>query len=196
MDTQNGFGYDVGRDQRSIRRSKRQRLQNQQGQPRTADSLPRAKRKKPNRTRRKTNPQPRKNRPNKNINQMSLQCCTEKTCLLNCGRPILASIRKDFDSKLYDEQNTFLSSLIDVEPKLRRNRITYNIRDASGLRKNRVCKKAFLKVFGIGKKRITVLIKKVQPFSGDIQKDQRPLNRNAKKLPLPLKAEVLLKRCF
>lgn len=173
-----------------IRRSKRLRQHNQTAQPRTAEALPRAKRKKPNRTRRKTKPQPRKNRPNESINQMSLQCFTENTCLLNHGRPILASIRNDFDSKLYDQQNTYLSSVIDVEPRQRRNRITYNIRDASGLRKVKVCKKAFLKIFGIGKKRITVLLRKVQPYSGDIQKDRRPLNRNAKKLPLSIKAEV------
>lgn len=185
MNDRNGFQYHFNREEDALRRSKRTRNQIVE----TEDGLPRAKRKTPV-SRRRTKAQPRKNRPNKNTREMSLQCCTENTCLLNYDRSIIASIRKDFDSKLYDEQNSYLSSLIDVQPKDKRNRITYNIRDVSGLRKVKVCKTAFLKIFGIGKRRITVLLKKIQPYSGDVQKDQRALTRNAKKLPMPLKAEV------
>ena len=190
MDVQNGFGYDANSKKDSLRRSKRLSRPNDQAtQPQIGDALPRAKRKKPN-SRRRIKPEPRKNRPHENIERMSLQCCTEKTCLLNYDREILASIRKEFDRKLYDEQNSYLNSLIDVEQKEKRNRITYHVRDASGLQKVKVCKMAFLKIFGIGKKRIAVLLKKIQPYSGDIQRDQRPLNRNAKTLQLSLKAEV------
>ncbi|KAK3720986.1 hypothetical protein QZH41_018543 [Actinostola sp. cb2023] len=123
---------------------------------------------------------------------MNMDCCMEKTCLLNHG--VIALIRNDFDSKLYEQQNTYLSSLIDVNPNAKRNRITYNIRDTSGLRKVQVCKTAFLKILGIGKKRITVLLKKIQPYSGDVEVDQRRVNRNAKRIPLDLKAEVTYKR--
>lgn len=190
MDVNSGFGYDFSARNDNVRRSKRlKQPRSQATQPRMEDALPRAKRRKTI-SRRRVKPQPRKNRPHNNIARMSLQCCTEKTCLLNYGREILASIRKDFDSKLYDEQNSYLNSLIEVEPKERRNRVMYHIKDMSGLRKVKVCKMAFLKIFGIGKKRITVLLKKIQPYSGDIQRDQRPLNRNAKKLQLSLKAEV------
>lgn len=188
MDERNGFEYNFNPEDDVRRRSKRntQRVQVIE----TEEALPRAKRRTPV-SRKRTKAKPRRNRPHPNTRQMSLQCCTERTCLLNYDRPIIASIRKDFDRKLYDEQNSYLNSLIDVEPKDKRNRITYNIRDLSGLRKIKVCKTAFLKIFGIGKKRITVLLKKIQPYSGDIQKDQRALTRNAKKLSLSLKAEVL-----
>ncbi|KAK3729309.1 hypothetical protein QZH41_011432 [Actinostola sp. cb2023] len=119
---------------------------------------------------------------------MNMDCCMEKTCLLNHG--VIALVRNDFDSKLYEQQNTYLSSLIDVNPNAKRNRITYNIRDTSGLRKVQVCKTAFLKILGIGKKRIAVLLKKIRPYSGDVEVDQRRANRNAKRIPLGLKAEV------
>ncbi|KAK3742378.1 hypothetical protein QZH41_002603 [Actinostola sp. cb2023] len=103
---------------------------------------------------------------------------------------IVALIRRDFDRKLYEEQNNLLNSLVDVEFKTSRNRISYYIRDLSGLRKIKVCKKAFMKIFGIGKKRIAMLLRKAQPYSGDIEKDQRRFNRNAKTLELTLKTEV------
>lgn len=103
---------------------------------------------------------------------------------------MIASIRTHFDGKLYDQQNSYLSSLIDVEMKAQRKRIAYNIRDASGLRKVKVCKTAFLKIFGIGKKRLAILLKKIQPYSGHVEEDRRRDNRNQKRIPLVLKAEV------
>lgn len=188
MDDENGFEYNFNREKDTRRRSKRN---TQRGQAiETNEGLPRAKRRTPV-SRKKTKAKPRRNRPHKDTRNISLQCCTERTCLLDYDRSIIASIRKDFDSKLYDEQNSYLNSLIDVEPKEKRNRITYNIRDVSGLRKVKVCKTAFLKIFGIGKKRVVVLLKKIRPYSGDVEKDHRVQTRNAKKLPLPLKAEVL-----
>ena len=85
-----------------------------------------------------------------------------------------------------DEQNNYMSSLIDVIPKEKRNNITYHIKDVSGFRKTPVCKNAFLKIIGIGKKRIAVLLKQIQPFSGDVQRDQRRCNRNQRRIPLAL----------
>ena len=187
MSTTTDFNYnfdpeDIGRHTRSKTRT----LREANFQP---NSLPRAKRRKFT-SRRKTKPTPRKNRPYSNVHNLSLQCCTEKTCLLECGHEVIAAIRQDFDGKLYDEQNAFLVSLIDIQPKVQKKRIIYNIRDDSGLRKVKVCKKAFLKILGIGKKRIAVLVKKIQPYSGQVQEDQRRNNRNQKRLPLALKAQV------
>jgi len=155
--------------------------------------LPRTKRRKIA-SRKKVTATPRKNRPYSSIENMNMDCCMEKTCLLNHGRRVIALIRNDFDSKLYEQQNTYLSSLIDVNPNAKRNRITYSIRDTSGLRKVQVCMTAFLKILGIGKKRIAVLLKKIRPYSGDVEVDQRRTNRNAKRIPLGLKAEVTHKR--
>lgn len=142
-------------------------------------------------SRRKTVANPRKNRPYQNCHRMNLECCTEKTCLLNRGRDVIGLIRNDFDRKLYEEQNNLLNSLIDVQERTVRKRITYNIRDASGLRKIPVCKKAFTKIFGIGNKRIAVLLRKAKPYSGDIEQDQRRFVRNEKRIPLAMKAEVM-----
>lgn len=153
------------------------------------DRLPRAKRQR-TRSRKKTVATVRSNRPYSDVLGMNLQCCTENTCLLNHGREVITAIRDQFDRKLYDQQNTSLSSLIDVEVRNQRKRITYNIRDASGLRKVKVCKTAFMKIFGIGKKRVAILFKKIQPYSGHVEEDQRRNNRNQKKIPLVLKAEV------
>ena len=121
--------------------------------------LPRAKKQK-TKSRKKTRPSARKNRPYPNVQNMTLQCCTEGTCLLNHGHRVIATIRRDFDRKLYDEQNSFLVSLIDIKLRTQRNKITYHVRGATGLDKVKVCKTAFLKIFGIGRKRIQVLLKK------------------------------------
>jgi len=145
-------------------------------------------------SRRKTKAQPRKNRPYQDCRRMNMDCCKEQNCLSNQGIAIILIIRRDFDTKLYEEQNNFLNSFIDVELKLRRSRITYNIRDVSGLRKIQICKTAFMKIFGIGRKRIDVFLRKKKPFSGDIEEDRRrKFSRNQKKLPLSVKAEVFIK---
>lgn len=190
MNITKGLGYNFDREETRKRRCKQLKQGCNAGNAsRDNNALPRAKTKKKV-SRRKTKAQPRKNRPHYDHNQMSLECCTEKTCLLNQGRPIIAMIRTDFDQKLYDEQNNYLNLLIDVCPRAVRNKITYNIHDVSGLRKVQVCKKAFLKIFGIGNKRITVLLKKIKPYTGDVEQDQRQFNRNQLKIPLALKAEV------
>jgi len=185
MDTTTGLGYNFDPEQ-NVRRQPRRKTNQVTHEH---ERLPRVKIQKVS-SRRKTTATARRNRPYTNVRDMNLQCCTENTCLLIHGREVIVAIRNDFDSKLYDQQNTYLSSLIDVEVKNKRNRLTYNIRDISGLRKVKVCKTAFLKILGVGKKRITVLLKKIQPYSGHVQEDQRRNNRNQKKLPLLLKAEV------
>ena len=187
MDITEGLGYKFDREaETQKRRSKR--LRGRDGGM-ARDALPRAKIiKKPNR--RKSKAQARKNRPHKDLAQMNLECCTDKTCLLNQGRHVITTIRGEFDRKLYEEQNAYLNSLIDIYPRTIRNRITYNIRDGSGMRKVEVCKTAFRKIFGIGTKRIKVLLRKIKPYSGDVEQDRRCLNRNQRKVPLSLKAEV------
>lgn len=189
MDITEGLGYEFVREETGKRRSKRLEGRNANLDNGSNEVLPREKRKK-TASRRKTTAQPRKNRPHQDHAHMNLECCVEKTCLLNQGHDIIALIRADFDKKLYEQQNYYLNSLIDVQSRTVRNRITYNIRDVSGLRKVEVCKKAFLKMFGIGNKRIDVLLRKNKPYSGDIEQDQRRFNRNERKLPLTLKAEV------
>lgn len=186
MNITEGIGYKFDREETQKRRSKRLKGHNANL---SNNALPRAKIVK-KASRRKNRARPRKNRPNPVLAEMSLECCTAKTCLLNQGRPIIAMIRRDFDRKLYEEQNDYLNSLIDVCPRTVRIKITYNIRDASGLRKVQVCKKAFLKIFGISHKRITVLLKKIKPYTGDVEQDLRRLNRNQRKIPLRWKAEV------
>ena len=141
MSTTTNFNYnfdpeDIGRHTRS----KTKTLREANAQP---NSLPRAKRRKFT-SRRKTKPTPRKNRPYSNVHSMSLMCCTEKTCLLECGSEVIAAIRQDLDGKLYDEKNAFLVSLIDIKLKEQKKRIIYNIRDDSGLRKVNVCKMLIL----------------------------------------------------
>lgn len=190
MDLTEGFSYEFVRENNGgSRYSERLRRHAADLDGSNNETLPRVKRRKIA-NRRKTIAHPRKNRPHRDCNRMSLECCMEKTCLLNQGRDIIALIRNDFDEKLYEEQNNFLNSLIDVQGRTVRKRITYNIRDASGLRKLPVCKKAFTKIFGIGNKRIAVLLRKTKPYSGDIEQDQRRFTRNEKKIPLGLKAEV------
>ena len=177
------YNFDPEKNKRPSSREKRPRINDD-------DRLPRRKKNKASHKRRKT-ANPRRNRPYPSVEEMSLECCTANTCLLNQGRRIIGMIRKDFDSKLYEQQNSYLNSLIDVNPKDERNTITYNIRDMFGLRKVKVCKKAFLKIMGVGKKRIAVLVKKTRPYSGDVEQDKRQYsNRNAKKLSLAIKAEV------
>lgn len=192
MNINEGLGYKFAREENgNLRRSKRLLHGGNNGRldGHGIETLPRAKTRQKT-SRRKTKPKPRKNRPYQDYNNMSLQCCTEKTCLLNLGRGVIGLMRREFDQKLYEAQNNYLNSLVEVQPRTARNRISYNIRDVSGLRKIVVCRRAFLKMFGIGRKKIAVLLRKKKPFSGDIEEDQRRFSRNGKRLPLALKAEV------
>lgn len=121
---------------------------------------------------------------------MTLNCC-KRNCLMELNQDLIQDIRKQFDDKLYNEQNSYLNSLININFKNEKNVISYHIRDTSGLGRVKVCKTSFLKIFGIGKRRIDVLLKKMQPYSGSVTADQRPTkSRNQKKLPVNLKAEV------
>lgn len=187
MDVENGFGYKFNEDNNGKR--SRQATVNRDN-PRL-DILPRRKRRKVQ-NRRKTTARPRKNRPYQDITRINLDCCTERTCLLNHERQVFEIIRRDFDKKLYEDQNRYLSSMLETKKCNRRRNILYYIRDASGLRKVQICKTAFMRIFGLGKTRIAVLIKKLQPYSGDVEDDQRRFLRNQKRLPLSLKAEVSL----
>ena len=157
------------------------------------EPLPPARRRRVRHTRRrKTIATPRKNRPFRDVQTMSFECCLKKTCLETIGRDIVERIRQDFDRMLYEAQNNYLISLIDITPRPRRpTRVVYNIRDGSGLGKVSLCKTAFLKIFGIGKKRVSYLMFKLQPYTGRIQEDQRQLySRNQRRIPTALKVEV------
>ena len=157
------------------------------------EPLPPARRRRVRRTRRrKTLATPRKNRPFRDVQTMSFECCLKKTCLETIGRDIVEGIRGDFDRMLYEAQNNYLISLIDITPQReKKTRIVYNIRDGSGMGKVPVCKTAFLKIFGIGKKRVSFLMFKLQPYTGRIQEDQRQLySRNQRRIPTTLKVEV------
>lgn len=141
---------------------------------------------------RKKWPRARKNRPHAHIEQVSLQCCVARTCLLNLGRAAISTMRTAFDRMLYKAQNEHLSSKMEVafaEGDGKRNVVKYRVTDRSR-RRVEICRTAFAKIYGVGCKRIKTLLKKVQPYTGCIQEDQRLLCRNQRKLPTALKAEV------
>lgn len=189
MDIKQGFGYDFDNVRDSSTRIIDER-----------DPLPRVvRRPQPYSRRRKTVPTPRKNRPFKDVETMSLECCEKYTCLVKNGREIIKSIRQTFDKMLYEAQNNYLISVIDVTPRRSKPAlIRYSIRDSSGLAKVSICKTAFMKIFGTGKKRIRILLSKLQPYNGQIEEDHRQrCSRNQRKLPLALKAEIsMFIKCF
>lgn len=138
---------------------------------------------------------PRKNRPFRFVREMSLECCST-TCLLNVGRDIIMHIRNDFDRMFYQAQNEHLAARIETTTARRhrespRNVIRYYTVDNES-RKLQICKQAFMKMYGVGKKRLQVLLKKRRPFSGVIEKDRRIFQNNQKRLGPRLKAEVCL----
>ncbi|XP_032228158.2 uncharacterized protein LOC116611750 [Nematostella vectensis] len=104
---------------------------------------------------------------------MSLECCPRNNCLLAHDKGQL-------------RQNG-----IHVSCDGKRNIISYHMKDNTGLKKVKKWKVAFMRVFGIGKKKISVLLKKVQPFSGYVLEDQRRFTQNQRKIPLRIKAEVV-----
>ena len=182
MDPGEGFGYDFDIAQEA-----------EDPVLEDCEPLPRARRRRGRHARRrKTVATPRKNRPFRDVRTLSLECCENKTSLESIGRDIIEGIRREFDKILYEAQNNYLISLIDITPQRGKpTRILYNVRDGSGLRKVPVCKTAFLKLFGIGNKRVSILISKLQPYTGQVQEDQRQLfSRNQKRLPTALKVEV------
>ena len=138
---------------------------------------------------------PRKNRPFRSVREMRLECCST-TCLLNIGIDVVMQIRNDFDRMAYQAQNEHLAARIETTNARRQNRVDnprtviryYTTGNANP--KLQICKRAFMKIYGVGKKRLRVLLKKRRPFSGAVEKDRRVLQSNQKRLSPQLKAEV------
>ena len=141
---------------------------------------------------------PRENRPFRFVREMRLECCST-TCLLNIGIDVVMQIRNDFDCMAYQAQNEHLAARIETtnaSMARRQNRVDnprtviryYTTGNAN--QKLQICKRAFMKIYGVGKKRLTVLLKKRRPFSGAVEKDRRVLQSNQKRLSPRLKAEV------
>ena len=138
---------------------------------------------------------PRKNRPFRFVREMRLECCGT-TCLLNMGIDVVMQIRNDFDRMPYQAQNEHFAARLETANAGRDNRVGnprtviryYTIGNIN--QKLQVCKIAFMKIYGVGKKRLRVLLKKRRPFSGAVEKDRRILQSNQKRLSPGLKAEV------
>ena len=136
-------------------------------------------------------------------------CCT-KLCVAQLSANHLLSLRQHFGTLMYDEQNLFLSGLIvrretkktsghrrKSNPTVGKNgekvgrppaeesacSIEYQIRNEKGLNK-KVCQKAFLLVFGFGKRRLEILRKKFRAGSILPELDRRGKHDNRpKKIP-------------
>ena len=123
------------------------------------------------------------------------ECCST-TCLLNIGIDVVMQIRNDFDRMAYQAQNEHLAARIETTNARRQNGVDnprtviryYTTGNAN--QKLQICKRAFMKIYGVGKKRLRVLLKKRRPFSGAVEKDRRVLQSNQKRLSPQLKAEV------
>ena len=106
------------------------------------------------------------------LHDLNLTCC-DNGCLLRHGlRDIKRIIRRQRNllyDKQYNEQNYFLSKLLEVKiTPTGKRKITYR---APLL--GEVCKTAFLKVYGISKHKIECLLKKMN-FEGPlIEPDRR-----------------------
>ena len=138
---------------------------------------------------------PRKNRPFRFVREMRLECCST-TCLLNIRIDVVMQIRNDFDRMAYQAQNEHLAPRIETTNARRQNRVDnprtviryYTTGNAN--QKLQICKRAIMKIYGVGKKRLRVLLKKRRPFSGAVEEDRRVLHSNQKRLSPQLKAEV------
>lgn len=95
-----------------------------------------------------------------------------------------------FDSKLYDEQNSYLNFLIDVKPKDKRNWIT-DICNVSGLRKVKILQDCLPIDIWHREEESKSVVKENTTLFYWHQKGSRALTRNTKKPSLSLKAEVL-----
>ena len=120
----------------------------------------------------------RKNRAYASANQISMECSCNNGCLVQLGINDLKAVRCEYDSKPYNEQNMILLRLMDIRMISRRNSVTYYIMD-NNLQKKIICRTAFLKVFGISRKRILTVMRKRIPMSPVLQHDLRgkQLNR-------------------
>lgn len=123
----------------------------------------------------------RKNRPHREIETMSLQCSCDQGCLRRQGerasRLLIRQLRENFFQKSYNEQNYILARLMEIRvcPSGFR-RINYKI-PSLGI----VCRGAFEKCYGISKRKIRVLLKKMDQADGvSVQQDMR--GRHEKKM--------------
>ena len=113
----------------------------------------------------------RSNRPWKSIT--SYECC-HSGCLYGMQESDLTNLRREYDQlPTYNDQNHFLLNLLDITCKLHRFRIVYRIITVHTEAPKVICREAFLKIFGISKKKIQVLLKKLQPYNSIPSRDQR-----------------------
>ena len=116
--------------------------------------------------------------------------------MLNIRIDVVMQIRNDFDRMAYQAQNEHLAARIETTNVRRQNRVDnprtvilyYTTGNAN--QKLQICKRAFMKIYGVRKKRLRVLLKNWRPFSGAVEKDRRVLQSNQKRLSPLLKAEV------
>ncbi len=129
----------------------------------------------------------RQNAPQVSIDNMVEKDCCRKACIQHVSAEHLTSLRQHFSTLTYDEQNLYLTGLMirketkkSVGHKRKSNPTTgkygkkvgrppaeessfsveYQIRNEKGLNQ-KVCQKAFVLIYGFGKRRLEVLRKKM-----------------------------------
>lgn len=120
----------------------------------------------------------RKNRPYKDTEAMSLLCSCDKGCLMRrpaheCRR-MIQDLRAAFYQKSYNEQNYVLLGLMEVRvcPTGRRT-ITYKVPTLGT-----VCRGAFQICYGFSRRKLQVLLKKLEVDGVSIQQDMRGRHGN------------------
>ena len=125
----------------------------------------------------------RKNAPFRDINQLLLTCC-HSGCLLRRGafltRNIIRGQRNTVYQKSYNEQNYFLSKLMEIKvTEGGKRRVDYTIP-----RLGKVCRTAFRKCYGFSSSKIQLLLKKIHLDDPSVEPDQRGQRTPRKFLPL------------
>ena len=125
----------------------------------------------------------RTNRPTSYINFLTVECKCSRGCLRqeSVGVEVVKDARRRLDKHSYNEQNLLLLNLMDTSEGKSRYKIKYFIHNFQGERVE-ICRTAFLIVFGISEKKITVVIKKREMYSNSIQLDMRGKHNNHIKL--------------
>ena len=131
----------------------------------------------------------RKNGAFGDLDRLNLTCC-DGGCLLRKGlhnvRRIIRQRRNMLYEQKYNEQNYILSKLMEVKfTHTGKRKIDYNIPLLG-----KVCKTAFLKVYGISKHKIQCLLKKINFEGPSIEPDQRGKVTPRKLLPAAKKAVI------
>ncbi len=131
----------------------------------------------------------RSNRPWKFIN--SYECCNSG-CLYSIAMfGELDNLRRTFDRlPSYNDQNNFLINLMEITCSLHRFRVKYKVIIAHTEAPKIICREAFLKIFGISKKKIQVLLKKLQPYNSIPRPDQRGKHGKCRRISRELKEKV------